>query len=159
MTAPLEPPSQAEVGFDVLLSDGSTAHVRLIRSEDEPSVTAFYARLSDESRRLRFLTPHPLPADDDLVRATHFRGPDDLALVAFRGSDLVAMAQYDRISGRHEAEVAFVVDDAYHGRGLATILLEHLAAEARNHGIRRFVAYVLNENHDMLHVLDRKSVV
>jgi len=153
VTGPPESTGQAEAGFDVLLSDGSTAQIRTIRPDDGPSVAAFYARLSDESLRLRFLTPEPSAAHDEAVRTVQLSGPDDLALVALRASDLVAIAQYYRILGRAEAEVAFVVDDAFHGRGLATILLVQLAAEARRHGIRRFVAHVLSENQAMLHVL------
>src|SRR5690606_40170310 len=50
------------------------------------------------------------------------------------------------------AEVAFVVDDAHQGRGLGSILLEHLAAAASECGLRRFVAEVLTENTAMTRV-------
>ena len=46
-----------------------------------------------------------------------------------------------------------MVDDAYQGRGLSTLLLERLAAEARRFGIRRFVAHTLWENRPMIGVL------
>lgn len=47
------------------------------------------------------------------------------------------------------AEVAFLVEDAQQGRGLGTVLLEHIAAAARERGIRRFIADVLPENRRM----------
>lgn len=73
------------------------------------------------------------------------------ALVAELGDDVVAVARYLR--GEHdEAEVAFTVQDDQQGRGLGTLLLEHLAAIAREHGIRRFVAVTLAENTAMLGV-------
>ncbi len=59
---------------------------------------------------------------------------------------------YDRPPGGDEAEVAFVVQDEFQGRGLGTVLLEHLASIARRHGIRRFIADTLSDNHRMLSV-------
>ena len=50
---------------------------------------------------------------------------------------------------------AFMVDDQHHGRGIATLLLEHLAAIARSNGITRFTAEVLAENRAMLSVFSR----
>lgn len=138
---------------DVLLADGSTAHIRPVRPDDASSVVSFHNRLSPESIRLRFFTAHPTLSTQEVDRLVHLSGPDDLALLAFRGSDIVAIAQYDRSPGTEEAEVAFVVDDAYHGRGLSTLLLERLAAEARGFGIRRFVAHTLWENRAMIGVL------
>src|SRR5690606_36416969 len=60
--------------------------------------------------------------------------------------------RYDRI-GPGEAEVAFLVEDAHQGRGMASVLLEHLAATARERGIQRFVADVLPANMKMMGVL------
>jgi len=138
---------------DVLLKDGSTARIRPIRPDDATSVASFHGRLSAESIRLRFFTPHPTLSDAEIERTTHLSGPDDLALVALRGGDIVAIAQYNRSPESEEAEVAFVVDDSYQGRGLSTLLLERLAAEGRRFGIRRFVAHTLWENRAMIGVL------
>src|SRR3712207_8531313 len=50
------------------------------------------------------------------------------------------------------AEVAFLIEDAHQGRGLGSVLLEHLAAAARERGIKRFVAEVLAQNSRMVRV-------
>ena len=118
-----------------------------------PSVITFHERLSPNSVRLRFFNVHPHLSEDEVDRLTHLTGGDDLALVAIRGDDLVAIAQYDRAPESEEAEVGFVVADDYHGRGLSTILLERLAAEGRRCGIKRFVAHTLWENQAMRGVL------
>jgi predicted CoA-binding protein len=73
-------------------------------------------------------------------------------IAAEQGDELVAMARYDREPPGDRAEVAFVVDDAYQGRGLGTLLLEHLAAIGRGQGIRSFVATTLPQNRHMLEV-------
>jgi len=157
-TGPRDAPVSAPVGRgddvegDVLLADGSTAHVRAIAPEDADALRAFHARLSPESVMLRFFGPHPRLSDAEVERFTRVDGEDRLALVAERGGQLVAVARYDRAPGSDDAEVAFVVDDAFQGRGLGTILLEHLASAARRRGVRRFVADTLSENFRMLGV-------
>ncbi len=77
---------------------------------------------------------------------------DRFALVALRADELIGVARYDRWRHRSEAEVAFFVDDANHGRGLATVLLEHLAVRAREVGLTGFTASVLPENRKMIGV-------
>jgi acetyl coenzyme A synthetase (ADP forming)-like protein len=139
-------------GVDVLLADGSTARVRPIRPEDGPAVVELHGRLSKESVVRRYFGAHPRLSDEEVARLTRSGDPDHLALVAERAGRLVGIAQYDRTVGADEAEVAFVVDDAFQGRGVGTLLLEHLAAAGRRHGIRRFVADTMADNHRMLSV-------
>ena len=67
------------------------------------------------------------------------------------GDDIVAVARYDRVAP-DEAEVAFAVADDQQRRGLATLLLEHLAGIARANGISTFVADTLPGNSKMLNV-------
>ena len=68
---------------------------------------------------------------------------------ATRSSPSAATTGYP---GTDDAEVAFVVEDAHQGRGIGSVLLEHLAAAARERGIKRFVAEVLAENSRMVRV-------
>jgi acetyl coenzyme A synthetase (ADP forming)-like protein len=139
-------------GFDVLLTDGTTAHVRAITPLDAPAVKALYARLSRETIVLRYFGPHPQLSAKEIEALTHPDGVDVVVLIAEVHEMIVAIAQYFREPGRDDAEVAFLVDDSYQGHGIGTILLEHLAGEARRHGIRQFAADTLAENHKMLHV-------
>ena len=77
---------------------------------------------------------------------------DRVALAVELRDELVAWSSYERWAGRDEAEAAFMVDDEQHGRGIATLMLEHLAAIARVNGIERFTAEVLSDNRGMLAV-------
>ncbi len=146
-------------GFDVLLADGTTAHVRAITPDDEPAIVALYARLSPETIVLRYFGPHPRMSPKELEGLLHPDGVDVVVLIAEVHDMIVAIAQYYREPGRDDAEVAFLVDDSYQGHGIGTILLEHLASEARRHGIRQFAADTLTENHKMLHVLAEAGFV
>ena len=75
-------------------------------------------------------------------------------LVAVLGGEIIAAGTYHRdpLGDTDAAEVAFLVEDSQQGRGLGSILLEHLAAAAQERGIRRFTAEVLSENTKMLRV-------
>ena len=137
---------------DVLLADGGTVHLRPIRPEDGDRLVAFHNRQSPESIYLRFFSARPRLSPRDVERFTHVDYTDRLAFVAILGDDLIGVARYDREPGTPVAEVAFFTDDLHHGRGLATILLEYLAAAARERGITRFTATTLPQNRKMLGV-------
>ncbi|NUR90384.1 MAG: GNAT family N-acetyltransferase, partial [Nonomuraea sp.] len=137
---------------DVVLADGGTAHVRPIRPADADRLRAFYSRLSDESIYFRFFGPRPRLSDREVERFTNVDYEARVALIATIGTEMVAVIRYDRIEPG-EAEVAFLVEDAHQGRGVASVLLEHLAATARERGIERFVADVLPANMKMMGVL------
>ena len=136
---------------DVVLADGGTARMRPSRPDDEPALLALYERLSDDSIYLRFFSPVPRPTAVQLERLTSVDYVDHMVMVAQVGSDLVAVARYDRIEPA-EAEVAFAVADDQQRRGLATLLLEHLAVIARANGIATFWADTLPGNSKMLRV-------
>jgi acetyl coenzyme A synthetase (ADP forming)-like protein len=144
-----EYPAQWE--SDVVLADGGTARIRPSRPDDEPALLALYERLSDESIYLRFFSPVPRPTAVQLERITSIDYVDHMVLVAQLGDAIVAVARYDRI-GTDEAEVAFAVADDQQRRGLATLLLEHLAGIARANGITTFSADTLPGNSKMLNV-------
>ncbi|HEX4811668.1 MAG TPA: GNAT family N-acetyltransferase [Nonomuraea sp.] len=137
---------------DVVLADGGTAHVRPIRPADADRLRSFYSRLSDESIYFRFFGPRPRLSDREVERFTNVDYVNRVALIATIGTEMVAVIRYDR-TGPGEAEVAFLVEDAHQGRGVASVLLEHLAATARENGIEQFVADVLPANMRMMGVL------
>jgi acyl-CoA synthetase (NDP forming)/RimJ/RimL family protein N-acetyltransferase len=137
---------------DVVLSDGATAHVRPIRPDDAGRILAFHARQSPQSIYYRYFSPRPRLSERDVDRLTTLDYVDRMALVAIRGDELIGVARYDRLRHLAEAEVAFFVDDANHGRGLATVLLEHLAVRARDVGLSAFTASVLPDNRKMIGV-------
>ncbi|GAA0435508.1 GNAT family N-acetyltransferase [Actinoplanes capillaceus] len=142
-----------ERSADVLLSDGTTAHLRRIRPEDAPAIVDFHSRMSDRTRYLRYFSPYPRIPERDLQRFVNVDHRDREAFVTVADGRITAVGRYERLGpDSPEAEVAFVVEDALQGRGIGSVLLEHLADAAREHGITRFVAEVLPENSGMLRV-------
>ncbi|NKQ52973.1 GNAT family N-acetyltransferase [Amycolatopsis sp. K13G38] len=149
-TDPFDYPRRWEA--DVVLSDGGTVHLRPIVPSDADAVVAFHAKLSERTRYLRYFGAYPRIPQRDLERFTVVDHHNRVAFVALLGDDIVAIGRYERLGDGPSAEVAFVVDDSHQGRGLGSILLEHLAAAASESGLRRFVAEVLAENSAMVRV-------
>ncbi|MFD5102587.1 bifunctional acetate--CoA ligase family protein/GNAT family N-acetyltransferase [Streptomyces albidochromogenes] len=146
---------------DVVLRDGGTARIRPITADDAQRLVSFYEQVSDESKYYRFFAPYPRLSAKDVHRFTHHDYVDRVGLAATVGGEFIATVRYDRINAQGRpssgpdadlAEVAFLVQDAHQGRGVASALLEHIGAVARERGIRRFVAEVLPANTKMIKV-------
>ncbi|HEX2850418.1 MAG TPA: GNAT family N-acetyltransferase [Acidimicrobiales bacterium] len=143
---------ETDVDADVVLSDGSTVHIRPIRPDDGDRLVRFHSRLSPDTQYLRFFSPHPVLLPREIDRFTHVDYWNRFAIVAVRNDEFVGVARYDRQPDSDEGEVAFVIEDAQQGKGLGMLLLEHLAAAARRRNITRFVAETLPMNSRMLQV-------
>ncbi|WP_248958767.1 bifunctional acetate--CoA ligase family protein/GNAT family N-acetyltransferase [Sphaerisporangium perillae] len=135
---------------DVVLADGGTAHLRPIRPEDADILRGFYSRLSDQSIYFRFFGPRPRLSDREVARFTTVDYVNRVALIATLGTEMLAVVRFDRLEQQDSAEVAFLVEDAHQGRGVASVLMEHLRAAARERGIKRFIADVLPSNTRMM---------
>lgn len=151
-------PYPRELIRSVVLKDGASARIRPIRPDDEPRLVELYDRLSRHTAYHRFFTVmRRLPTD-----WYHFFANVDyvrrLALVAERetvsGYQIIGVGRYEPAEEAGVAEVAFVVEDGWQGRGLGAILLDSVLRAAVARGVQRFQAYVLAENHRMLRLLD-----
>jgi acyl-CoA synthetase (NDP forming)/GNAT superfamily N-acetyltransferase len=136
---------------DVLLADGSVGVIRPVEQADRDDLLALHDEIGLDNLRLRFFSASRAAghAYVDHLLAGHECG-DVIALGLWQHGQLVGLATAEREND--SAEVAFVVADAWHGRGVGTLLLEHLAAAARSVGITRFTADVLMDNVAMLQV-------
>jgi acetyl coenzyme A synthetase (ADP forming)-like protein len=150
-TAVASYPVEREV--DVALRDGTTAHIRPVRADDQPGIRALLDRLSADDRALRFFS-----AGSNLRDAARQAADVDYVnrygLVAVAPDDRTILGHgcFIRPPGEQQAEVAFEVDDALRGEGIASTMLAHLAQAASAVGIERLTAIVLPENRRMLEV-------
>jgi len=146
-------PAQYET--EILLKDGSRILLRPIKGDDVERWLDFISRLSDRTKYLRF---HSVPklGREDAVRFCSVDYDNAFAFVAEvlrdRHRDIIAIGRYYRIPYKSSAEVAFVIEDAYQGKGIGTKLMEWLANVARDNGITTFEASVLAENREMMNV-------
>lgn len=154
-TPPPSPQYSLESG-PVLLKDGRTALLRPAQPTDRDLFIEFLAGLSSQARVRRFFSEiAPATAADLLLRQRDHE--ERLVLVVLIGEPgqekVVATGEYVRTGpGSESAEVAFLVDDDHQGRGMGSLLLERLALSAARRGIRRFHAFTLTDNTQMLSV-------
>lgn len=141
--------------LDLKLRDGSLVVVRPIQPEDKDAMVAGFAKLSDESRYRRFMTPINELSSSQLRYMTEVDHHDHEALVAFeRGSrDPAGVGRFVRLDDGTSAEAAVTIIDEWQGRGLGTALTNLLADRAREEGITRFTALLLAGNEQMHDVL------
>src|SRR5262245_16917269 len=140
------------VGVYALLTDGTTVLSRQPRPQDEDAIRQMHEQMSPTNTYLRFFSISPLSARREAKRLSR---PTDLrhyALLAWLGDQLVGVASYEPTDKPGVAEIAFAVSDHMHGRGVATLLLDHLISEARLRGVRAFSAQTLSDNVAMLRV-------
>nr|WP_198428131.1 bifunctional GNAT family N-acetyltransferase/acetate--CoA ligase family protein [Nocardia bovistercoris] len=137
-----------------MASDGRVVRLRPITADDVDPLQRFHTELSDRTRYLRYFGPYPRISAKDLYRTTHVDYRDRVGLVLELGEQIIAVGRYELLDrpGPRAAEVAFVVADSHQGRGLGSILLEHLAGAAAENEIDTFVAEVLAENTTMVTV-------
>ena len=124
----------------------------------EPSDTALatdlFHRLSAESVYRRFFSPISRPDQftASLLRIDHH---DREAVAAVVGGELVGIAQYARLPGSHEADLAVVVADGWQRQGLGTRLIAALADRAVAQGVEAFAVDIQGDNYGALRLLRR----
>ncbi len=140
-------------GVHRVLRDGTSVQVRLLTPADGERLRTFHAGLSVESTRLRYFTPKPTLSDKDIAWLTDVDVVNRCALVVIENDRIIAVARWMRPrEGSSDAEVAFLVADAEHHRGIGTELCAMLIELAPFYDITEFTASVLFENHPMANV-------
>ncbi|ORB36794.1 hypothetical protein BST39_19980 [Mycobacterium paraseoulense] len=140
-----------DVAATARLLDGRLVSLRPLTAADADAVLALHEHLSDYDRYFRFFTLQLSPLHELVAKLTE---PADglYALGAFDADRLIGVAHCIVVEDPKVAEVAIVVAHEDHSVGVGTALLKQLAPVARAHGIVRFTADVLGENHPMLTV-------
>ncbi len=144
-----------------LLPDGRSLSIRRITPADAPALADAFATLSEESRRLRFLTAKPRLTTAELRYFTDVDGHHHEALAAIdpETGEGVGIARFVRDrEDPSRAEVAVTVADEWQHRGVATLLLDRLGERARAEGVHRYTALVSAENTAMHRLLEHLGV-
>jgi succinyl-CoA synthetase alpha subunit/GNAT superfamily N-acetyltransferase len=138
-----------------VLRDGTSLLIRAIRPSDKEHLLAHFRGLSPESVRHRMFGAKKTLDPEELRYLTEVDFAKHVALAAVVHDDatekFIGIGRYF-VGEKASAEVAFAVADDYQGRGIGTILLEHLAAIARASGIEQLEAHVMADNHPMMRV-------
>ena len=132
-------------------------HVRPIDSRDRDAFSAWFGRLSDESRRRRFLGPKPRLSARELSYLTEVDHVTHTALVAVDATgQLIGEARYATATLEDRtADFAVTVADEWQGRGVGSRLAARLVVAARANGMTRLTAITLWENGAAIALLHR----
>lgn len=145
---------------EVALRDGTRARLRIIRPSDKPRLVAGLARLSPQSRYLRFFTEKERLTDGELRYLTEIDGEHHFAIGASRVDERggegegLGIGRFVTLRGEPTvAEPALAVVDDAQGLGLGRLLLMRLIAAAAERGVRTFRCDFLAQNHGMQELL------
>jgi RimJ/RimL family protein N-acetyltransferase len=147
------------------LRDKRPVTIRAIRPGDKELLREAFQGLEAGSIYMRFFGPRKELTDRELAQATEIDFIRTVALVACvregAGEKVIGGGRYFVLGGSDPpsaAEVAFLVEEDYHGQGLASTLFKHLLLIGRKQGISRFEADVLHGNKKMLRVFERAGL-
>lgn len=151
-TSPIR--TAAPDGVDALTADGGIVRMRPVRPDDGPALAALFGRATANSLRLRFFAaPNAAMIAAEVDRLCRMPTPRTGAVLAELAGTVVGVAAYERTTVTDpRAEFAVFVDEPERGRGIATLLLEHLAVQAHRNGVAELVGEVLPGNARMLRV-------
>jgi len=146
------------------LKNGMQVTIRAVRPDDKHAIADAFRELDERSIYLRFFSVKKELSPVELQKATEIDFDRTIALVTclqdeteekiIGGGRYMAFGDTDPPD---RAEVSFLVEEEYHGLGIASITLKHLAEIARQKGIKQFLAEVLPENRGMLAVFSRSG--
>jgi RimJ/RimL family protein N-acetyltransferase len=146
------------------LKDSTEVTVRAIRRDDSGAILEGFESLDREAIYRRFFSPKKELSDDELKQLTNVDFSRVVALVVTtktgQGETLIAGGRYalEDPESSQAAELAFLTDGNYRGRGIAGLLLQHLIRLAQHAGVSRLEADVLADNHPMLGVFRRSGL-
>ncbi len=136
------------------LNDGSPVTIRAARPDDKERIVTAFLALGPRSIYARFFHAKTELSEQELRQLTEIDFVGAVVLLATIGAQLpetlIGLGRY--VASGRSAEVAFVVADDYAGRGIGGRLLHHLTQIARENGLARFEADVLEDNAAMLAV-------
>jgi acyl-CoA synthetase (NDP forming)/RimJ/RimL family protein N-acetyltransferase len=139
--------------FDGLLADGEAVLVRPVRPSDAKALVGLHVH-PQPGAPPRIYATHPALMANEMAHFTTVDYQQRMAFVVLAEDRLVAFASFDRLIAHESvAQIAFVVDESFQRRGIATLLFESLVAYAHSMGVEQFLAEVLEQNTHMLNIL------
>jgi RimJ/RimL family protein N-acetyltransferase len=144
-------------------SDGIKVSFRAIKPSDEEAMRRLFYRFSNDTVFYRYFSPiktMPHSKNQEYVNVDYRRDMSIVGIVEEEGTEeIIAEGRYSLHPDNFLADMAFVIDEKFTGRGIASFLLEMLIRYSREQGITGFSADVLSDNKAMLKVFERLPFV
>ncbi|MGB6068104.1 MAG: GNAT family N-acetyltransferase [Desulfomonilaceae bacterium] len=157
------PEFRRRIRTDRVFKGGIRAHIRLVKPSDESMMRDLFYNLSEGSVYFRYFSPRKSMPHENLQKYVNLREEDGCSLVVTIGPRenrrIIAEARYMVEPGSEYPDVAFMVDEDFQRRGIASSLLRYLIEIAQERGIKGFRADVLFSNKPMLKTFDKLPYV
>ena len=148
-----------EFNHVVKLLDGSQIIIRPITYCDRDAILSLFNRVTSETIYLRYHCCKSRTTSEEVEKYCTLDSYETFILVAERNhenhSQIIGLAQYDRLRDSTVAEVSFMVDDKEQGKGIATHMLKDLAEIAKKQGVKVFLGELMTANSMMLDILKK----
>lgn len=142
--------------------DGLELKIRPVRASDEDGMRRLFYKFSDEAKYYRYFTNVRVMPHKNMQQYLSVDYDKILSVVAVHQQGnierIVAEARYAAYPDGLSSEMAFLVDENYQGKGIATFMANYLIKVARERGIKKLVASVLAQNTKMLTVFEKLSI-
>ena len=152
---------QSSIAEQQTFKEGLTVRFRAIRPSDEDQMRRLFYRFSDESVYYRYFTHIKAMPHAKMQQYVNVDYGETLSIVGLIGppgkGQLIAEARYVKYKDRPMADIAFVVDEKYNGKGIATYLYLLLIRLAKERGLQGFTANVLASNRSMMKVFEKEG--
>lgn len=149
----------AEIETRHRFKDDLQVRFRAIKPSDEDQMRRLFYRFSDKAIYYRYFSPIKTMPHAKMQEYVNVDYRDSLSIVGLIGEhdqqNLIAEARFIRYEDKPMADVAFVVDEAYQGRGIASFMYQMLARLAKERGVTALTADVLVSNPSMLKVFEK----
>ncbi len=153
------PELRQRIRTDHIFKDGLKCHIRAVRPTDETMLRDLFYNLSESSVYFRYFSPKRSMPHKNVQAYINLNQDEGVSLVVTIGPrenrKMIAEARYMVEPGEGFADSAFMVDESYQGRGIASYLLNYLIEIAKERGIKGFKADVLFSNQPMLKVYEK----
>ena len=147
-----------EIATEHIFQGGLKVRFRAIKPSDEEAMRRLFYRFSNTTVYRRFLFPISTMPHDKIQEYVNVDYSRVMSLVALAGEPdqeaIIAEARFVKDDQSAFGEVAFIVDEKYQGRGIATYLYKMLIRLAKERGLKGFTAEVLHANKEMMKVFE-----
>ncbi len=149
----------AELSCTKTFKDGLTIRFRAIKPSDVEEMRRLFYRFSDKAVYYRYFSPIKTMPHAKMQEYVNIDYNQSMSMVGLAGEmdeeRIIAEARYVRFTDRPKADVAFVVDEQYQGKGIASFMFDMLMGISRERGIKGFEADVLANNTAMIKVFEK----
>jgi GNAT superfamily N-acetyltransferase len=151
-----------EITTECTFKGGLKARIRAIKPSDEEAMRRLFYRFSDKMIYRRYFYPVRTMPHDKMQEYVNVDYGRAMSIVVLAGEPdqerIIAEGRFDRDEQSAYGNVAFVVDEQYQGRGIATYLYKMLIRLAKERGLKGFTAEVLDTNKSMMKVFEKSDL-